>query len=422
MVVTNRGPSVATGVSLVDTLPKNSTFISLASADTGNCGQSGGILRCNIASLSVNQTATYTVQVAPNYSDSPRNISNAAVVTGVEVDPNLTNNVSISASTTVMAPSVAQLKVSGLGKITPAGVAVPVTVTAQDQLGTTVTGYRGTVVFSSSDSSTTVNGSYLYSGFSYQFQPSDNGAHTFTIVFASPFCGEVGGPLPSTLTATDSAASSSGTASTTVYGSVSRFDLTATPDPATAGSPMNVNVKASDFCGNVVPDYCGTIHFSPSDSSDTGAVVPSDYTFTAADAGVHNFSATLTKVSQFSSAGILVTDLIDYYAQGFLYVNLQPGPAAHFSVSVTAPPTGGPGVVDVTVSAVDAYGNPTAYNSTVYFSSTDPLANLPPPTQITSGSITLTGGVTFNTHGVFTTLIAYDPVFGISGSQTVFVP
>lgn len=39
-----------------------------------------------------------------------------------------------------------------------------------------------------------------------------------------------------------------------------------------------------------LPDYAGTVHFT---SSDPAAVLPSDYTFTSADAGSHTFSVTL---------------------------------------------------------------------------------------------------------------------------------
>src|SRR5207245_885844 len=42
--------------------------------------------------------------------------------------------------------------------------------------------------------------------------------------------------------------------------------------------------------GNTASGYTGTVHFS---SSDAQAVLPANYTFTATDAGVHTFSATL---------------------------------------------------------------------------------------------------------------------------------
>jgi hypothetical protein len=63
-----------------------------------------------------------------------------------------------------------------------------------------------------------------------------------------------------------------------------------TPATAVAGSAFAVTVKAVNDSGNAVTSYTGTVHFS---SSDGQTVLPSDYTFTSGDAGVHTFSATL---------------------------------------------------------------------------------------------------------------------------------
>jgi hypothetical protein len=50
-------------------------------------------------------------------------------------------------------------------------------------------------------------------------------------------------------------------------------------------------MRAVDGNGNTVTSYAGTVHFT---TDDPAGVVPADYTFTAADAGVHAFSATLS--------------------------------------------------------------------------------------------------------------------------------
>ena len=47
-------------------------------------------------------------------------------------------------------------------------------------------------------------------------------------------------------------------------------------------------VTAQDAYGNRATGYTGTVHFT---SSDAQASLPVDYTFTAADAGMHTFSA-----------------------------------------------------------------------------------------------------------------------------------
>jgi len=47
-----------------------------------------------------------------------------------------------------------------------------------------------------------------------------------------------------------------------------------------------VTVTMTDNFGNIIPGYVGTLHFT---SSDSQAVLPANYTFTAADQGSHTF-------------------------------------------------------------------------------------------------------------------------------------
>jgi hypothetical protein len=63
------------------------------------------------------------------------------------------------------------------------------------------------------------------------------------------------------------------------------------PSSITAGTAGSFTVTAKYADGSVDNNYTGTVHFT---SSDSRAVLPADYTFTAADAGVHTFSAALT--------------------------------------------------------------------------------------------------------------------------------
>jgi hypothetical protein len=67
--------------------------------------------------------------------------------------------------------------------------------------------------------------------------------------------------------------------------------LSAMPATVMAGSGFNISVNVVDAQGLVVSDYRGTIHFSTSDPSP--GMLPSDYTFTANDSGVHTFSVVL---------------------------------------------------------------------------------------------------------------------------------
>ena len=52
-----------------------------------------------------------------------------------------------------------------------------------------------------------------------------------------------------------------------------------------------MTVTVLDANGNIATGYSGTIHFN---ASEPAATVPANYTFTAADAGVHTFSYLLS--------------------------------------------------------------------------------------------------------------------------------
>src|SRR5262249_43102757 len=74
----------------------------------------------------------------------------------------------------------------------------------------------------------------------------------------------------------------------------------------TAGVAHSFTVTARDAFGNVATGYTGTVAFS---SSDPIASLPASYTFTAADAGVHTFTATLKRAgTQFIQAMDVLTN------------------------------------------------------------------------------------------------------------------
>jgi hypothetical protein len=61
-----------------------------------------------------------------------------------------------------------------------------------------------------------------------------------------------------------------------------------------------------DPYGNTAVNYQGTVTFTTSDT-DPGIVLPADYTFTAADAGVHTISGGVTLITP-GDQTITVTD------------------------------------------------------------------------------------------------------------------
>jgi hypothetical protein len=168
------------------------------------------------------------------------------------------------------------LQVSSTATSTTAGTAVQVTVSAVDSAGQVVSGFSGTVHFTSSDGAAILPSDYT-------FTTADNGVHTFNVLFKTAGT--------QTLTVVDPLSGITGSLGnlTVVPAAASQFRLTA-PSAVTALTPFQLTVTVLDPYGNQVTNYTGTIHFS---SSDVLAYLPPDYTFTSADAGQHTFNRNL---------------------------------------------------------------------------------------------------------------------------------
>jgi hypothetical protein len=177
------------------------------------------------------------------------------------------------------APAV-KFDVSGFPSPATAGTSGSFAVTALDNYGNTVTGYAGTVHFSSSDATATLPGDYL-------FTSTDNGTHTFDATLFKAGT--------QSITATDAANMLNGAQTGIVVtpAAPSMFLVAGFPSPIQAGSAGTFTVTVQDAYGNTVPDYTGVVTFS---SSDPAAVLPGPYMFTAADNGVHTFGAVLNTV------------------------------------------------------------------------------------------------------------------------------
>ena len=103
LTVTNNGPSDAQNVSLADTLPANTTFITGAQTSGPLLGCSwppvggAGTLACSLPTLPIHATATFTVALLVGPADTSA-ITNTATMSSTTTDPNLANN---SASATI---------------------------------------------------------------------------------------------------------------------------------------------------------------------------------------------------------------------------------------------------------------------------------------------------------------------------------
>src|SRR5262249_31427318 len=126
----------------------------------------------------------------------------------------------------------------------------------------------------------------------YAYVAGDNGVH----VFMGVTLGTVGNQ---TITVTDTAAAAitGNVAIRVTPGAATQPVVTPAANLTLAGAPLAFTVTAQDRFGNTATGYLGTVRIT---SNDGAAVLPANYTFVAADNGVHVFfganAATLNTV------------------------------------------------------------------------------------------------------------------------------
>ncbi|MHC2467049.1 beta strand repeat-containing protein [Bradyrhizobium embrapense] len=282
---------------------------------------------------------------------------------------------STSNAETVTPGPVTHFSISIPGSST-AGIAGSGTVTALDAFGNVVTGYTGTVHFTSTDGHAILPADMTLTNGTATFSETLDTAGSQTITATDT--------VTSTITGTSNAEAVTAAAATHFAVSI--------PGSGSAGTPGSGTVTALDAFGNVVLGYTGTVHFTSTDGS---AVLPADMTLTN---GTGTFNETFDTSG---SQTITATDTVSAITGTSNAENVAPGPATHFAVSI--PANGRADVAgSVTVTALDAHGNiATGYTGTVHFTSSDPTAVLP-------SDATLTGGI-----GTFT------EKFETAGSQTI---
>jgi Ca2+-binding RTX toxin-like protein len=312
---------------------------------------------------------------------------------------------SAQASLVVTPASAVFFGVTSASSTVVAGTPVTVTVTAYDLYGNVATGYQGTVHLSTTDTQGQVPADYL-------FTQSDAGSHVFTVTLKT-----AGGQ---TVTAHDTQSSSLvGSSSVTVSpAAVTSIQVGVPGNPVTAGTPCVVTVTALDAYNNVVNGYRGTVHLS---SSDTQAMLPADYTFTATDNGTHAFSVILETAG---NQTVTATDTQTGTLTSSVSVTVNAAAVAGFQVSVSATTVTAGVSLTVTVTAVDAYGNViTGYQGSIHFTSSDGQASLPGDYTFTpddNGTHTFTATLlTAGTQSIMVTDLDTGLLTGASGNIAV---
>ena len=99
ITVTNNGPADATGITLTNTLPEHSSFMS--STPEGLCNETDGVVNCPLGDLPNAQSTVITVVVT---AESEGVLTSEVSVSSVEADPNALNN-SVSVDIEAVLPS-----------------------------------------------------------------------------------------------------------------------------------------------------------------------------------------------------------------------------------------------------------------------------------------------------------------------------
>jgi uncharacterized repeat protein (TIGR01451 family) len=149
LTTTNNGPSNATGVTVVDTLPAGVSYAS-STTTQGSASAAAGVVTINLGSLATGATATSTILVNVA-STTVGDITNTATVSGNQQDTNPANNTA-TATTLVIQPihnvTNTQTDLAIVKKASPTSVYVGGTVTytlavtnwgSSDATGVTVT-------------------------------------------------------------------------------------------------------------------------------------------------------------------------------------------------------------------------------------------------------------------------------------------
>jgi hypothetical protein len=311
-----------------------------------------------------NADATEFDQRGPGY---PRIVNGTIDIGAFEVQPpTQVTHFSVSAPATVVA-----------------GSAFNVTVEAVSDSGNTIDGYIGTVHFSSSDGQAILPSDYT-------FTSEDAGVHTFTVAL------KTAGAQSITATGTTDGFSGSATGIVVSPTAASTLTFTGVPSSVTAGGPFSLIVTARDPFNNIATGYRGTVTLT---STDSQATLPGNYTFTAADGGVHTFNSVILRTA--GSRTVTAQDTTDGTITGSSTVTVSPAAADHFSVSASGSVTAGT-AFDLTVTALDAFNNTaTSYTRIVSLTSADASAVLPHDYTFTAGDqgVHTFNGVTLKTAG-----------------------
>ena len=275
-----------------------------------------------------------------------------------------------------------------------AGVGQPVTVQSTDAFGNLVPTYSGTVHFSSSDPNldlTSLDPNVRSLPVDTPFDPAAQGSMHFPRVQLVT----AGAQSITVTNAQDSNFASTQTGIQVVGGSAVNWTVATDGASWVAGQPMTVTVTALDMYNNPASLYRGIIKLT---ATDPNASLPANYTFNANDMGVKTYPHGVTWVH----SGNQTLSATDFVARrgGIIMGVVAPNAVASFRLSHYESPAYVANSGNVTVSAIDGWGNINPnFIGTVHFTSTDPNALLPGDAHIASGGVVSAAPVQYANYG-----------------------
>lgn len=181
---------------------------------------------------------------------------------------------------------------------------------------------------------------------------------------------------------------------------VDHFQVSA-PAGVTAGAAFTVTVTAQNASNATDTGYLGTVRFS---STDPRAVLPADYTFVPADAGVRVFSSGAT-LKAAGSGTVAINDVSDVTKTGSTSITVNPAAANKlvFSQQPTSTAAGVAISAAPTVRIEDQFGNLTTSTAGVTLAVTGATATLNgTTTQPGAAGVATYTGLTVTKAGTYT--------------------
>jgi uncharacterized repeat protein (TIGR01451 family) len=233
IVVTNNGPGTASTVTMTDTLPANTTVVSITPPATPTgwvCPAAAlGVQTCTNASLGASTTSTFTLVLKVTAGTAPGTvITNSATVSSATSDPTNTNNTATTTST-VASPTQADVSILKTASPEPVDQGTNLTYTLQVTnngpavaTGVTVTDVLPSQVTYTSVSIPSVQGSCTYTSATTTVSCSLNNMNVGSLVIitinvnAATFSSSTTSSNTATVTATTSDPNSTNNSSTAI--------------------------------------------------------------------------------------------------------------------------------------------------------------------------------------------------------------